>query len=510
MAKVVFKKDKSNQLMLLPPDLGSFIPDNHLVRTVDKVINELKLSPLFETYKGGGTSSYSPRMLLKVLTYGYIEKTYTSRRIAKALKENIYFMWISGMSTPDFTTINNFRSKRLKESVDDVFSSVIEVLIKGGYIKAENLFIDGTKIEANANRYSYIWKKNTERHESMVKERVKKLLSHIDDLQKAEDTEYGAHDLEEYEGKVTAEEIDKVVAEINQKISKWAKSKEASSDVTKLKKEVPKLKKYQKQKDMLGGRNSCSKTDKDATFFKMKEDHHGMSQLKPGYNVQIATENQYILGYGIYQKAADTSVFIPFMERVKTQLRVPPKNITTDAGYGSEENYDYVSRNNIGNYLKYNNFDYEKTKEYKSRNFISDRFIYNPENDQYECPSGQVLDFAYIKRTKTDNGYKSERMVYRSRCCEGCQYKEKCCKGSKERTIEVSPKLIEYKNTARQNLESEIGKKLRSQRGVDVESVFGQIKHNDQFRRFYTRGIKNVSTEWGIISIAHNIKKMAN
>jgi len=510
MGKVVFKKDKHNQLMLLPPDIGSFIPDNHIVRTVDNVIDELKLSPLFDTYKGGGTSSYSPRMLLKVMTYGYIEKIYTSRTIAKALKENIYFMWLSGMSTPDFTTINNFRSKRLKESVDDVFSSVVEVMIKGGYIKAENLFIDGTKIEANANRYSYIWKKNVERHESMIKDRVKNLLSHIEELQKEEDAEYGSHNLEEYEGNLTAEQIEKVVEEINQKISKWGKSKTATSDVKKLKKEVPKLKKYQKQKDMLGGRNSCSKTDKDATFFKMKEDHHGMSQLKPGYNVQIATENQFILGYGSYQKAADTSVFIPFMDRIKDQLKIPTKNVITDAGYGSEENYDYVVRNNIGNYIKYNNFDYEKTNEYMKRNFISDRFVYNQEKDQYQCPSGQVLDFAYIKKTKSENGYKSERIVYKSRCCEGCQYKEKCCKGLNNRTIEVSPRLIEFKNTARQNLESENGKKLRSQRGVDVESVFGQIKHNKQFRRFYLKGLNKVNTEWGIISIAHNIKKMAN
>ena len=466
MGKVVFKKDKHNQLMLLPPDLGSFIPDNHIVRTVDKVIDDLKLSPLFDTYKGGGTSSYSPRMLLKVMTYGYIERIYTSRTIAKALKENIYFMWLSGMSTPDFTTINNFRSKRLKESVDDVFSSVVEVMIKGGYIKAENLFIDGTKIEANANRYSYIWKKNVERHESMIKDRVKNLLSHIEDLQKEEDAEYGSHNLEEYEGNLTAEQIEKVVEEINQKISKWGESKTAISDVKKLKKEVPKLKKYQKQKDMLGGRNSCSKTDNDATFFKMKEDHHGMSQLKPGYNVQIATENQFILGYGIYQKAADTSVFIPFMDRIKDQLHIPAKNVITDAGYGSEENYDYVVRNNIGNYIKYNNFDYEKTNEYKKRNYISDRFVYNHEKDQYECPSGQVLDFAYIKKTKTENGYKSERIVYKSRCCEGCQYKEKCCKGLNNRTIEVSPRLIEFKITARQNLESENGKNCALKEGL--------------------------------------------
>ena len=511
MAKVVFKKDKSNQLLLLPPDLGSLITDNHLVRVVDKVINELKLSPLFDTYKGGGASSYSPRMMLKVITYAYIEKIYTNRRIEKALKENIQFMWISGMSTPDFTTIHNFRSKRLKEAVDDVFGSVVEVLIRSGYVKAENLFVDGTKIEANANRYSYIWKKNVERYESVIKNKVKNLLSHIDKLQEEEDAEYGSHNLEELEGNITADQVEKLVEEINQKLSKGTKSKHATSAITKLKKDyIPKLKNYEKQKDMLGGRNSCSKTDKDATFFRMKEDHLGTSQLKPGYNVQIATENQFILGYGIYQKAADTSVFMPFLDRVKTRLKRLPENIVADAGYGSEENYDYITRENIGNYIKYNNFHYEKTKAYKKKIFLSDHFEYDKEKDQYKCPAGQILDFIGIKETTSDNGYKSERRQYRSRCCDQCSFKDLCCKSKNDRTIEVSPKLIEFKNTVRQNLESEKGIKLRSQRGVDVESVFGQIKYNSQFRRFYTRGLINVNTEWGIISIAHNIKKMAN
>ena len=511
MAKVVFKKDKSNQLLLLPPDIGSLIPDNHLVRVVDKVINELKLTPLFETYKGGGASSYSPRIMLKVIIYGYIDKIYTNRRIEKALKENLYFMWLSGMSTPDFTTIHNFRSKRLKESIDDVFRSVVEVLIGSGYVKAENLFIDGTKIEANANKYSYIWKKNVERHESMIKDKVKNLLLHIDKLQQEEDAEYGSHNLEELEGHITTDQVDKLVEEINQKLLKGSKSKQAALAVTKLKKDyIPKLKKYDQQKNMLDGRNSCSKTDNDATFFRMKEDHLNTGQLKPGYNVQIATEDQFILGYGIYQKAAYTSVLIPFIEKVKTQLRGVPKNIIADAGYGSEENYDYIKDNNIGNYIKYNNFDYEKTNEYKKKIFLSDHFEYDKNKDQYKCPTGQILDFAGIKINKSESGYISKRRSYKSRCCDQCSYKSSCCRGKNKRTIEISPKLIKFKNKVKRNLESKTGKILRSKRGVDVESVFGQIKHNNQFRRFYTRGLKNVDIEWGIMSIAHNIKKMAN
>jgi transposase len=511
MAKIVFKEDKSNQLLLLPPDLGSFIPDNHLVRVVDKVINEIKLAPLFDTYKGGGASSYSPRIMLKVLTYSYIERIYTTRRIEKALKENVNFMWISGMSTPDHGTIHNFRAKRMKEAVEDVFSSVVEVLIQRGYVKSENLFVDGTKIEANASRYSYIWKKNVERYESMTKEKVKKLLSHIEQLQKEEEEEYGTNNLEEVEGNITADQVKNLVDDINEKLSKGAKSKKITSDISKLNKDyVPKLKKYEQQKDMLDGRNSCSKTDRDATFFRMKEDHLMNGQLKPAYNVQIATENQFILGYGIYQKAADISVFIPFMDKVKTQLKVVPKNISTDAGYGSEENYEYITSNNIGNYLKYNNFDYEKTNDHKKKIFLSDHFEYDKDKDQYKCPAGQILDFNGIKKVKSENGYFSERRIYKSESCNECPHKNLCCKSKNNRTIEVSPRLIDYKNTVRQNLESEKGIKLRSQRGVDVESVFGQIKHNNQFRRFYTRGLINVNTEWGIISIAHNIKKMAN
>jgi len=511
MAKIIFKEDKRNQLLLLPPELGSLIPDNHVVRVVDEVINQVKLTPLLETYKGGGTSSYSPRMMLKVLTYSYIEKIYTNRRIEKALRENINLMWISGMSTPDYTTIHNFRSKRLKQAVEDIFGSIVEILIDGGYVKAENLFFDGTKIEANANRYSYIWRKNVEKRSKIIKEKVSEFLRTIDQLQKEEDAEYGNRNLEEIEGEITSEKIEKLVADINEKLSKTSHSKVVSSNVRKLQKEcLPKLKKNEEQSKMLGGRNSCSKTDPDATFFRMKEDHLNTGQLKPAYNVQIATDNQFILGYGVYQKADDTSVFIPFIEKVKSQIKSLPSNIVADAGYGSEENYNYISRNKLVNYVKYNNFDYENTSEYKNRKFLLSHFTYQSEKDQYICPNGQTLNYITTQRSKSDNGYESDRRVYQSTTCSNCVQRELCCKGNNDRSIHVSTKLIKYKLIAKQNLESEKGIKLRAQRGVDVESVFGQIKHNNQFRRFNSHGLENVSTEWGIISIAHNIKKMAN
>jgi transposase len=511
MPRKIFKEDKHNQMMLLPPDIGSFIPENHLVRVVDKVIDEIKISTLIETYKGGGATSYSPRVMLKVLVYAYIEKIYTTRMIEKALRDQITFMWLSGMIKPDHGTIHNFRAKRLKEAIEDVFGSVVSVLIERGYIKSENLFIDGTKIEANANKYSYIWGKNVERQQASIRYKVRELMSHIDKLQETEDAEYGARNLEEIEGNISSEDIARVVKEIDNKLSKGSESKEVSKVVDKIKNEyIPKLKKYKEQRDKLNGRNSCSKTDNDATFFRMKEGGPRACILRPAYNVQIATENQFILGYGIYQKAADTSVFIPFLERIKKQSHCLPENIVADAGYGSEENYEYLTNNKLGNYVKYNYFDRERKSKSFPDKYTTRQFVYNNDVDQYICPEGNPLYYKGDSESVTENGYTVSSKIYQAKDCSICQKKDACCKNVVNRTIQVSSKIRDYRKVVRENLESEKGIRLRAQRGIEVESVFGQIKHNCQFRRFYTRGLVNVGTEWGIISIAHNIKKMSN
>jgi transposase len=510
MAKIVFKTDKRNQLFLLPPELGEMIPKNNLVRVVDQVIDQIDITSLTRTYKGGGTSSYHPRMLLKVLVYGYISGTYTTRKIEKALRENIYFMWLSGMSQIDHVTIHNFRFQRMKQIVDDIFTSVVLTLIEGGYIKMMNINIDGTKIEANANRYSYVWKKNVERHKKSVEDKIRGLLKEIDQLQEEEDNEYGDGNLEEVSGKITSDQIKKTVYEINKRLQKKGGNTSIKQKVKKIEKEhLPRLKEYEDQEEKLNGRNSYSKTDPDATFFRMKEDHIGNSQLKPGYNVQIGTENQFIVGYGIYQKAADTSLLNPLLDKMYQGLNRLPKNLITDAGYGSEENYENIKKKRIGNFVKYNNFDYEKTGKYKKEKYRSEHFHYDKKTDQYVCPEGRRLAYIRTRKLTTDNGYKTTRKIYECLDCSGCSHKEQCCKNCHNRRIEISHKLNRYKETARKNLESEEGIRLRAQRVVDVESVFGQIKWNKRFRRFLTKGLENVNTEWGLISIAHNIAKLA-
>jgi transposase len=214
---VVFKPYTMGQLQL-PTNLEDLIPENHLVRRVHAAIERLNLDPLIGQYKGGGTSSYHPKMLLKVLIYAYTQQTYSSRKIAKALRENIHFMWISGNSRPDFRTINRFRGEVLGKVIAEIFTSVLELLIEEGYVKLEHYFLDGTKIEANAGKYTYVWAKSMKRNKDQLQKKINQLLEEIEQVNEEEEREYGDRDLEELgeESTIDADRLNKKVQELDE------------------------------------------------------------------------------------------------------------------------------------------------------------------------------------------------------------------------------------------------------------------------------------------------------
>ena len=150
--RAVFKPYEQHQLSLFPIDLDTLISETHMVRVVDRAIESMNTKPLFDRYPGGGTSAYNPVMLLKVIEYAYADKIYSSRKIAKATRENINFMWLTGNIQQDFMTINRFRGERLKGIVGEIFTEVVDLQLREQYIKFENYFLDGTKIEANAGK----------------------------------------------------------------------------------------------------------------------------------------------------------------------------------------------------------------------------------------------------------------------------------------------------------------------------------------------------------------------
>ncbi len=525
--RVTFKPYEMNQPSLLPPSLDELIPENHLVRVVNRAIEQLQLDPLRAQYKGGGTSSYHPKMMLKVLVYAYTQRLYASRQIGKALRENIHFMWLSGRQQPDFRTLNDFRGRIMKPVIEQVFGAVVEYLVEEGYVQWEHYFLDGTKIEANANKHKVVWAKRNRHQQARLQTKIQELLQEIEETNAAEQAEYGERDLEENGGKggaggsFNAEKLTQKIAELNQKLAAPTRTPDPSAEsrkaVQQLEKDcLPRQQKYEAQAQTLAGRNSYARTDPDATCLRMKEDRGAEKPWpKPAYNVQMGTENQFVVGFSVHQRAGDTACLIPHLRGVQATLRRLPQNVVTDAGYGSEENYAFLEEHGLGNFVKYNTFHrdqihHRQPEILRRESFRSDHFPYDAERDEFICPAEKRLTYQATHHLKTENGYPTERRVYAGNECGACAWKAECTQAKGNRQMRVSFRLQQFREQARQNLLSEPGQALRARRSTEVETVFGQIKHNMHFRRFLLRGQAKVTTEWGLICIAHNLKKLAN
>lgn len=515
--KVTFKPYTMDQPALLPPSLEELIPEDHLVRVVNQVIDSLDLEPILKEYKGGGTSSYHPRMLLKVLVYAYTQKVNSSRQIAKALRENVNFMWISGNNRPDFRTINRFRSSVMKDGIEVVFIEVLQYLIEAGYVMLEHYFLDGTKIEANANKYKWVWAKSTAKYKARLQEKIQELFEKIEAENEAEQATYGDKDLEEMGGGnkqggggIDSEALQKRIERLNERLADQLKNQKEMKALRTLQEDyLPRQKKYEEQEKILAGRNSYAKTDPDATFMRMKEDVMRNGQLKPGYNVQIGTENQFVVGFSIHQKANDLNALIPHLEQVQRRLGRLPQAVIADAGYGSEENYAYLEQAGVEGYVKYPLFTKQQKRNWGKQRFRVENWEYDAMRDEYICPNQKRLTYLCDRIRTSDHGYRSVIRVYECGSCASCPLKLLCTRAVGNRRIEVNSSLKHYQQQAGKRLVSDYGRRLRSRRGVEAESVFGRIKQDWGFRRFTLRGMQKVKTEWGLYCIAHNIAKLA-
>lgn len=459
----IFKDYTMNQLQL-PLSFEDFIPENHLVRVVNTVVDSLELKPLYDRYKKGGCSAYHPRMMSKVMIYSFTQKIYPSRQIAKALRENINYMWIAGGNQPDFRTINRFRLD-MKDIIEDIFYEVIKLLIEKKYIKLQNYFLDGTKIEANANKYTFVWNKSVQNYDKKLDEKIKNHLREIDRIVAQENQIYLGEDLEELgvNSRITTEQVEAVVESIDAKLAENPQDKKLKKKSHEFKKDIlPRKKKYEEAFRTFDGRNSYSKTDHDATFMRMKEDAMLNGQIKPGYNIQIGTENRYIVGFTIHLNPTDTKTLIPHLKHLEEKIGRLPENIVADAGYGSEENYEYLEEKKLGNYVKYNKFHWEKKKKNHENPYLSDNLPYVPETDSFVCRNEKQLVHVGNRKYVTEAGYKTRRDYYRCEDCSNCPYAAECKNTDQNRTIQVSHRLNELKRKANENLCSEKGLELRS------------------------------------------------
>ena len=443
------------------------IPPDEPVRLLSAVTEELNYEKLTATYSQLGRNEYPPRLLFKVVLYGSCRGIYATREIERACRENVNFMYLlEGQRPPDHNTIARFRKEHLPYAVEELLDQMVKLLMQNGEISFERsaVFIDGTKIEANANRYSFVWKTAVTNRQRKLGEKIAEELP-----KRLEASGTGIH----APRIITVRRLKKLrkglYAKKNEQNITFVKGKghhkpglqKAIESITEW---LKKLKRYNLDIHICGDRNSYSKTDVDATFMHMKEDHMKNGQLKPGYNVNVATVSEYIIGNHISADRADTKTFIPFLEKLRKQY--PVKRVVVDSGYESEENYRYVDGSEqISLFVKPSNHEQKKKRSYK-----------NDIGRREKC----------IRQKKTDKTPLEDRV----------------------KRLYVSKYFIQQREAMEKKISTDEGILLRVNRSIQAEGVFAMIKEDMNFRRFLTRGKVNVMVEWYLVSMAYNVLKL--
>ena len=508
-----FRSYDPDQTLLFPQRIDRDIPKDDPVRILKSVIESLDLSGFKKLYHERGRSPYHPKMMLMVILYSYMNNVYSCRKIEKLLYRDIYYIWLSGYQKPDFATINRFRN-RVKNEIGHIFTLLVLILVEKGFVTLEVEYLDGTKIESKANKYTFVWRKSVERNREKLLEKIRVLLQQINE-QMAQDKAADVDTLE-----LTPQTLCEISKEFKEALgsepeAKTKEEKAAQRGKNKMFKELErhgeKLAEYNSRLEQMEGRNSISKTDPSATFMRMKEDAMCNGQTKPGYNLQISSENQFITDFALFPNPTDTLTFIPFLGSFPGRYGRFPKRVVADSGYGSEENYRFMDEAGIEGFVKYNRFHLEHRPRYKPDTFHPDSLYYNEEGDYYICPMGQRMSRTGTVQTRTEGGYISQSACYRAIRCKGCPLRCLCYKAkANQRAIRVNHRLNSYKRKACELLTSEEGIKERGRRCIEPEAVFGQMKSNMAYRRFRHMGKDKVVMDFTFFAIAFNIKKLCS
>lgn len=510
MANIHFRPYTPNQTVFFPQRIDADIAADAPVRIVNAIVDSLDLDNFSRLYKATGRCPYHPKMMLKAILYAYMNNVYSCRKIEQLLLRDIHYIWLAGYEKPDFITINRFRN-RVKDEINNVFTQLVLILADKGFISLDVEYVDGTKIESKANKYTFVWRKSVERNRAKLMDKIRVLLEQVDESIAQENAPQDTP--VEFTPAMLSEIVDELKNALDREPAPVNKEqKKARGEKRKRIKELEahreKLAEYEKHLEILGERNSYSKTDHDATFMRMKEDAMNNGQTKPGYNLQIATEDQFITDFALFPNPTDTLTLIPFFHSFRRRYGRLPGTGVADTGYGSEENYRFMQENGIEAFVKYNFFHKEQRPRYAPDPFHAESLHYNAEGDYYVCPMGQHMTRIGTKRGKTASGYITESARYQAHRCEGCPLRGSCFKAQGNRIIEVNHRLNQYKRKARERLISEEGVKYRGKRCIEPEAVFGQMKYNMAYRRFRHVGKDKVTMDFAFFAIAFDIKKM--
>ena len=508
---------QSGYQLKLPLNLESIIASDDKVLLLSQFVEELDLTDLYRTYDRVRKSSATPKQMLKGVLYAAMNRLYSSRDIELACKRDINFMYLlEGVSAPDHATIARFKYLHFAPVAEKYLAAMSEWLYLSGEISGHDIFIDGTKIESCANKYTFVWKKAVTKSQARVLQKSVSLVEQCEELygiRVVHDGTVTLHKLKKLRKKLYSlkeEEGLRFVHGIGKRKSQLQKS------VEELEHYIEKLKEYAKKLHVCGERNSYSKTDPDATFMRMKEDAMLNGQLKPAYNLQHGVDSEYIVWLTISPRPTDTATLIPFIKSMEDHPGFKYTNVVADAGYESEENYLFLEENGQMAFIKPANYEISKSRKYQRDIGRMENMTYLPEQDAYICGEGRLLAYDYTRTKKTASGYVRNISVYSCKACSRCPRKGECIRGNncktpmekRNKVLTVSRKFIQKREECLERITSEEGCMLRMNRSIQAEGSFSEIKDGMGFRRYFSRGKENVLTESILIAMARNINKL--
>ena len=438
------------------------------------------------------------------------------REIEKFCRNDIRYLYLlDGMKAPSFATFGNLIRNELTDSVEQIFTDIKAYIFAKDHVDLQHTYIDGTKIEANANRYTWVWKKSCTKNRQKVFEKISLLIDSMNQevlgylgikIEKREvyAVDYVSERLLMYKKATKLDESSFVFGRGHRKDIR-------QKQFEKLQEYQERLKTYACHIKICGEeRNSYSKTDHDATFMRLKRDYMGNDQLLPAYNLQAAVCDEYIAVIDVKQYASDIECFVPWMEKFNDIYGHYPKYPVADAGYGSYNHYLYCEKHGMEKYMKFTMYKKETTDKkylenpYRAVNFVKDK------NGNLICPNGRKFIFKRIQHVKY-NKYGRNEELYECESCEGCLHKQECCpRAHKNRTIRMHQELTSIHQEVLENLECIHGALLRMNRSIQSEGTSGILKWDKSYKRLFRRGKKNVILELTLISCGFNLYKYHN
>ncbi len=501
----------------LPLDVELLIPADDPVRLLSAFVEGMELRDLYQTYGKIKKNQATPRQLFKIMVYASMNRIYSSRDIETACHRDINFMYLlEGKPVPDHATFARFLSLHFAQCSKKTLAELSQLLYSLGEISGKTIFIDGTKIESAANKYTFVWKKDVTKHQARLFDKILLLVKECEELygwRIVHHRKVSLHTLKRLRKKLYRLKREEGIVFVH---GRGHRKTRLQRSLETLESYIEKLKEYDQKLHICGERNSYSKTDIDATFMRMKEDAMMNGQLKPAYNLQHGVDSEYVTWLDISPRPTDTRTLIPFLKDMGAYLPFKYQEIVADAGYESEENYLFLEGNDQLAYIKPQNYEISKTRKYRQDIGRMENMEYDEGADCYHCKNGQVLTKQYEKHEKTASGYRRTVTVYRCGGCHGCPFKTKCIKGNhcktpmeeRQKVLYVSKKMKEKRQETLKRITSEYGTQLRMNRSIQAEGSFADIKEDMGFRRYLYRGKENVTAQSILLAIGYNMKKL--